>query len=163
MKSLTLLLVGLAAAASGATAASSPHTEPTPMHAAGTFDVKVVPRTSDNAQAEAAGLSRLSLSKSFHGALEATGEGEMLASGDGTRSGAYVAIERVTGTLQGRSGSFVLVHRAVMNQGVPQDWSVAVVPDSGTDALQGLSGAMRITITDGKHFYDFEYALPPES
>lgn len=130
------------------------------MHVSGTFDVKLEPQKNDNPQAEAAGLARLSLEKQYHGALEATGNGEMLASGDGQESGAYVAIESITGSLQGKSGRFVLVHSAVMRHGVPENWSVAVVPDSGTEQLEGLSGTMKITIDEGKHYYDFEYTLP---
>jgi hypothetical protein len=86
----------------------------------------------------------------------------MLAAGDGTQSGAYVAIEKVTGSLQGRIGSFLLVHRALMVKSTPQEWTVVVVPDSGTGALQGISGSMRIEITDGKHFYRFDYTLPTQ-
>ncbi|MEZ0475266.1 DUF3224 domain-containing protein [Luteimonas sp. B3_2_R+30] len=137
-----------------------PATEAATMHATGTFDVKVTPQVADNPPAQASGIGRLSLDKQFHGALEATGQGEMLASGDGAQSGAYVAIEKVTGSLQGRSGSFVLVHSAVLVQGVPQDWTVKVVPDSGTEQLRGLAGAMQITIADGEHSYDFRYSLP---
>lgn len=129
------------------------------MHALGIFEVKVQPQTADNPPAQASGLGRLSLDKLFHGDLEASGQGEMLASGDGTRSGAYVALEKIAGTLHGRSGSFVMVHRALMVRGMPQEWTVAVVPDSGTDALEGLSGSMRIIIADGKHSYDFNYTL----
>jgi hypothetical protein len=134
-------------------------TESIPMHALGTFEVKIQPQTADNPPAQASGLGRLSLDKRFQGDLEATGQGEMLASGDGTKSGAYVAIEKVTGTLHGRSGSFVMVHRALMVQGTPQEWTVVVVPDSGTGALEGLSGSMQIIIAGGKHSYDFNYTL----
>jgi hypothetical protein len=74
-------------------------------------------------------------------------------------SGGYVAMERVTGTLKGRSGSFVLQHSGIMNRGVPQ-LSVAVVPDSGTGQLTGLAGTMTIKIDAGKHSYEFEYTLP---
>ena len=130
------------------------------MHAEGTFDVKVTPQAADNPEAEASGVARLSLSKRFHGELEATGVGEMLASGDGSQSGAYVAIEKVSGSLQGLRGTFVLVHRALMVGGTPQEWSVAVVSDSGSGQLQGLAGSMRITIAEGRHFYDFTYTLP---
>lgn len=130
------------------------------MHAEGTFDVQVTPQAADNPEAEASGLARLSLNKRFHGQLEATGMGEMLASGDGSQSGAYVAIEKVSGSLQGLRGTFVLVHRALMVEGTPQEWSVAVVPDSGSGQLQGLAGSMRITIAGGRHFYDFTYTLP---
>lgn len=74
------------------------------MHATGHFDVKLWPQTADTPQAAASGLGRLSLGKQFHGDLEATGQGEMLATGDGT-SGAYVAMEKVSGTLHGHSGA----------------------------------------------------------
>lgn len=152
---------GMAAAAwLGAAIAARPAPEPTTMHVHGAFDVKVQPQQPDNAQAQAAQLGRLSIDKRYHGALDAIGQGEMLASGDGSQSGAYVAIEKVTGALHSRKGSFVLVHSAVMSNGVPTQWSVAVVPDSGTGQLADLSGTMRITIADGKHFYDFEYSLP---
>lgn len=135
-------------------------TESAMMHASGAFDVKINPQKPDNPEAEAANLSRLSFDKHFHGGLESTSKGEMLATGNGERSGAYVAIEKVSGSLHGRKGSFVLVHRAVMNDGAPQEWSVVVVPDSGTEQLAGLEGAMKITISDGKHYYDFQYTLP---
>jgi hypothetical protein len=130
------------------------------MDASGSFDVKLEQQKIDNPQAQAAGIGRLSLDKQYHGTLAAVGKGEMLATGDGQQSGAYVAIERVTGTLQGRSGSFALVHHAVMKRGVPESWSVTVVPDSGTEQLAGLSGTMKITIDGGKHLYDFHYTLP---
>ncbi|GGD48301.1 hypothetical protein GCM10007235_20200 [Pseudoxanthomonas indica] len=130
-------------------------------HARGTFTVKVQPQTPDNAPARAAsGLSRLSIDKQFSGALDATSGGEMLAAGSADRQdGAYVAVEIVSGSLDGRKGSFAFVHRALMRQGVPQEWTVTVVPGSGTGELVGLEGAMTITITDGRHDYDFEYRL----
>ena len=130
------------------------------MHAQGRFDVKVAPQTPDNPQAQSAGLARLSIDKRFHGPLEATSQGEMLASGDGAQSGAYVALEKVTGALDGRRGIFVLMHSAVMVRGVPQNWSVVVVAASGTEELAGLAGSMTITIADGNHSYDFGYSLP---
>lgn len=130
------------------------------MHASGTFEVKVQPQQADHPAAQGAGLQRLSIDKRFHGALEATSQGEMLASGDGRTSGAYVALEKVTGSLDGREGSFVLMHSAVMVDGTPRDWSVVVVAGSGTDALTGIEGAMRIRIADGRHFYDFDYRVP---
>lgn len=130
------------------------------MHATGHFDVTVTPQTPDNPQARASGLGRLSLDKQFHGDLDAASQGEMLAAGDGTTSGAYVALEKVSGKLHGRSGTFVLVHRALMVDGTPQEWTVAVVPGSGTGELAGLGGAMTITLADGKHGYDLDYILP---
>ncbi len=76
---------------------------------------------------------------------------------DGRR--VYVAIEWVSGTLSGRSGTFALQHSGTMTRGAPQ-LSVTVVPDSGTGELEGLAGAMDIKIEAGKHYYEFEYTLP---
>jgi hypothetical protein len=73
-------------------------------------------------------------------------------------SAGYVAIEKVTGTLQGRSGTFILQHSATMNRGAPQ-LSLNVVPDSGTGQLTGITGSMTIKIENGKHFYGFDYTL----
>jgi hypothetical protein len=123
------------------------------------FDVKLTPQP--RGEHLGSGLDRMSADKQYRGDLDGTGKGEMLAAGTPVKDSAgYVAVERVTGTLQGRSGSFVLLHRGVMDRGA-QHLTITVVPDSGTDQLVGLVGTMGITITDGKHFYDFEYTLPP--
>ena len=131
---------------------------PMPHHATGTFEVKLTPldpafKSEDNS------IGRYSLDKQFHGALEATSKGEML-SGMGTvkGSGGYVAIERVTGTLDGRAGTFILQHNGTMQAGVFH-LNVIVVPDSGTAQLTGLQGTMEIIIKDGKHSYDFSYSF----
>ena len=133
---------------------------PTTQHANGTFEVKIDPQPPDE-KAGGAAIGRMLLDKQFHGDLEATSKGTMLASGTGAKnsSGGYVALEIVTGTLKGHTGTFVLQHSATMNRGVPQ-LSVTVVPDSGTGQLTGLAGKMNIIIADGKHSYDFEYTLP---
>jgi hypothetical protein len=154
-----LVAFTLAASVSAAAPAQTP-TEPATMHATGHFDVKVTSQTPDNPQARASSLGRLSLDKQFHGDLDAASQGEMLAAGDGTTSGAYVALEKVSGKLHGRSGTFVLVHRALMVDGTPQEWTVAVVPGSGTGELAGLAGAMTITLAGGRHGYDLGYTLP---
>ncbi len=129
-------------------------------HINGTFEVKLNAQKPDNQEAASAGLGRMSLDKQFHGALEATSKGEMLSVMTEVKgSGVYVAIERVTGKLNGLSGSFLLHHTGIMTRGEPQ-LSVRVVPDAGTEQLSGLTGRMGIKITEGKHFYDFEYTLP---
>jgi hypothetical protein len=127
-------------------------------HATGTFEVKMTPQASDEKGAGPA-VGRYSLDKHFHGDLEGTSQGEMLAVGTAVEGSAgYVAMEQVTGTLGGRKGTFALQHTGTMTRGAPQ-LSVAVVPDSGTGQLVGLTGRMDIKITDGKHFYDFEYSI----
>jgi hypothetical protein len=129
-------------------------------HANGTFEVKVSPQKPDNPVAESANLGRMSIDKQFHGDLDATSKGEMLSVMGGMKGSAgYVAVERVTGTLHGRSGSFALQHFGVMNRGVPE-LKVIVVPDSGDGRLEGLSGTLAIKIENGKHFYEFDYSLP---
>ncbi len=127
--------------------------------AKGTFEVKMAPQKPDNPQAEKSGVGRMSIDKQFHGDLEATSQGEMLGFMTEVKGSAgYVAMERVTGKLQGRSGSFVLQHNGTMIKGAPQ-MKVVVVPDSGTGELTGISGQMVVTIADGKHSYVFDYSL----
>jgi len=127
-------------------------------YASGTFEVTPTPQ-GQNDQSGNSALSRRSIDKTFHGDLEATSTGEMLAAATAVKGSAgYVAIEQVTGALVGRSGSFTLQHSGTMDRGA-QQLSVSVVPDSGIGQLAGLSGTMMITIVDGKHFYDFEYTL----
>ena len=127
-------------------------------HASGTFEVKMTPQAPDG-KPEDAPVGRMTIDKQFHGDLEATSKGEMLAAMTSVKGSAgYVAMEKVTGTLKGRTGTFVLQHTGTMNRGEPQ-LSVTVVPDSGTGQLAGLSGKMTINIADGKHSYEFDYTL----
>lgn len=121
-------------------------------HARGPFEVKLAPQPTDSP------LGRMSIDKQFHGDIEATSKGEMLASRGELGSGGYVAMEKVTGTLHGKSGSFVLQHSSTMNRGAPTQ-SVTVVPDTGTDQLVGLTGKMVIIIDGKAHSYEFEYEL----
>jgi hypothetical protein len=126
--------------------------------AIGAFEVKLSPREMGDRPAGSP-LGQMAIDKQFHGDLEATSKGEMLTAGTSVKGSAgYVAIERVTGTLHGRSGSFVLEHSGTMTRGAPQ-LTITVVPDSGTDELAGLVGRMTIEIDAGKHSYGFEYTL----
>lgn len=128
--------------------------------ARGTFDVKLAPQTDE--AAKETGFGRMSIDKQFQGDLTAISRGQMLAAITAVKDSAgYVAMERVKGTLHGRSGSFVLQHSSTMSRGVPQQ-SILVVPDSGTDQLVGLTGKMTIIIADKKHSYEFEYSLPEQ-
>lgn len=130
------------------------------MHATGTFDVKVKPQQPDNDDAKAAGLMRLALDKKFHGSLEGESHGEMLALGDDGTNGAYVAVEKISGRLDGREGSFGLVHRALMRDSKTEQWSILVAPGSGTGELAGIDGELTITIAGGVHSYELSYTLP---
>ena len=128
-----------------------------PHHATGSFDVKMTPQKSE----EGSPLARYALDKTYHGPLDGTSRGEMLSAGTAVKNSAgYVAFEQFSGTLDGRTGTFVLQHSATMTRGDGK-LSITVVPDSGTGALDGISGTMAIRIeSGGAHFYDFEYSLP---
>lgn len=127
--------------------------------AEGSFEVNAT-RHPPYDTAEGLVLARTQFSKTFHGDLEATSSVEMLSAGTPTQGSAvYVALEHVSGSLEGRSGHFVLAHYGVMNRGTPS-LRLEVAPDSGTGELTGLSGQMQIDIRDGQHFYRFEYQLP---
>ena len=127
--------------------------------AAGKFDVKLHPQPLADASSDAT-LGRLSIDKQWHGDLAGTSKGEMLSAVTAVKGSAgYVAIERVTATLHGRAGTFVLQHTGTMTRGEPQ-LSVTVVPDSGTGRLTGLTGQLAIKITGSDHSYEFDYTLP---
>ena len=128
------------------------------LHAKGTFEVKMTPE-GEGDKAPGATLGRSTIAKQFHGDLEGTSTATMLtAMTDVKGSAAYVAIERVSGVLNGRRGTFVLQHSGTMTRGA-QQLSVTVVPDSWTGELAGLTGRMTIAITEGQHKYDFEYVI----
>jgi len=128
--------------------------------AKGEFTVKRTMQAWDGPQAEPdPNLGRLWLDKEFHGDLEATSFAMMLSAGGVEKGSAgYVAIEKVTGKLHDRRGSFILQHSGTMNRGNPA-LTVSVVPDSGTEELTGLCGEMKIIITDGRHNYELDYTL----
>ena len=129
--------------------------------ATGRFDVKLHPQPLADTTADAM-LGRLSIDKQWHGDLAGTSNGEMLTAGTAVKGSAgYVAIERVTATLHGQTGSFVLQHTGTMTRGEPQ-LSITVVPDSGTDELTGVTGRLTINIAGGEHSYEFEYTLPSD-
>ena len=127
--------------------------------AKGSFEVKRSAEPAcDMGDGEQAGHFRFD--KTFGGPLDATSVVHMLAVGSPqSGSAGYVAVERITGTLDGRSGAFFCQHYGVMDRG-NASLTLTVVPDSGTDGLAGLSGRMAIDIVDGRHFYTFDYALP---
>jgi Protein of unknown function (DUF3224) len=150
MLALSLLLAPRAHSQSARTAV---------MMARGTFEVQIAPLPGD-AYADAATLGRMTIDKQFSGDLVGAGKGQMLTGmGSVKGSAAYSAIERVTGTLSGKRGSFVLQHTGVMTRG-EQSLLITVVPDSGTDDLSGISGTLRIIIEGKQHSYELEYTLP---
>ena len=160
---LVMAVVSALTAIAGVTQAVNSAKEKTvTTRAAGPFDVKVSPLALEDTT-EGTMLARMSLDKQFHGDLEAASKGEMLSAGTAVKGSAgYVAIERVSGTLNGRRGTFVLQHSGTMTRGEPQ-LTISVVPDSGTGELEGLAGTMTITIADGKHSYEMHYTLGGKS
>jgi hypothetical protein len=152
------------AAAEGAGAVSQQVSEAAPKEGTimqkihGEFEVKLTPQADDSAGET--GIGRMVIDKKFFGDLAGTSQGQMLAAGTAVEGSAgYVALEKVTATLEGRSGTFVLQHSGTLSRGEPL-LTVTVVPDSATGQLAGLAGRMTIEIEDGKHFYGFEFTLP---
>ncbi len=130
------------------------------MQAKGEFEVKLQPLEPFTPGSEGLSLGRLSIDKTFQGDLVAHSQGEMLTAITPVEGSAgYVAIEQVTGALQGRQGTFVLQHFGVMSHGENR-LILEVVPDSGTGQLVNLAGQMKIIIENGQHFYEFDYSLP---
>ena len=128
------------------------------QRASGTFEVKLTPQAP--APGEESSVGRMLLDKQFSGELAGTSAGQMLAfRSELEGSAGYVALERVSGTLHGRQGSFVLQHSGSMDRGAPE-LSIRVVPDSGTGELAGLSGEMDLDQSGGGHAYTFRYTLP---
>ena len=122
--------------------------------------MKITPQATDT-PTEGSPLGRMSIDKQFHGDIEGTSKGEMLTAGTPIKNSAvYVAVERVTGTLHGKTGTFALHHTGIMNRGA-QSLTITVVPDSGTGELTGITGTLSIEIANGKHSYVFDYALQP--
>ena len=127
-----------------------------PRQAKGPFDVTITPQES----AADAPVARMLLYKEFHGDLEAVAHGEMMAAHEPlTGAGVYVAIDRVTGTLDGRSGSFLMAHRGIRNAD-GQSLDIVIVPGSGTGQLAGITGTVGIEIVEKKHFYTVDYTVP---
>lgn len=126
-------------------------------HATGTFEVKLTPQ---NDNSEDKSLGRMTVEKQWHGEVEGMSNGQMLTGGDvKTGSAGYVAMEKFTGSVKGRKGSFILQHSATMTRG-KGNLAITIVPDSGTEELKGITGKLTIKIEGGKHFYDLEYSLP---
>jgi hypothetical protein len=124
--------------------------------ATGPFDVIVTPQEIP----PDAAVARMLLHKEFHGDLEGEAKGEMLAASEAlTGAAVYVAIDRVSGTLHGRSGSFLIAHRGTMNSD-GQKLEIIIVPGSGTGLLAGITGTLGIRIDEKKHFYTIDYELP---
>ena len=130
--------------------------------ASGTFEVKLSPQPADD-YADGVALGRMTIDKQFQGDLQATSKGQMLTGMSSVKGSAgYVAIERVSGVLAGRCGTFVLQHSGIMTRGAPS-LTITVVPDSGTDELAGLAGTMVINVAGGEHSYTFDYTIPAAS
>jgi Protein of unknown function (DUF3224) len=150
MKIVAAILLTLATAASASTPKELPMN-----HATGTFEVKLKPVSAADEP-----VMRMTLDKQFFGDLEASSIGQMMAGGNETNGArVYVALETVTGSLKGKTGSFVLAHRGTMTKDA-QALSVIIVPETGTGELAGIAGELGIDIRDGKHFYTLDYTLP---
>jgi len=161
LTALALLAAGVAPSVAPMSPASTFHlTEPTmTLHARGTFEVQISPLPADD-YADAASMGRMQLDKQFSGDITGTGKGQMLTGmGSVQGSAAYSAIERVSGTVSGKSGNFMLQHTGIMHAG-KQELTITIVPASGTDELTGIAGTFVLTIEGKVHRYDLAYTLP---
>jgi hypothetical protein len=131
-------------------------------HATGTFDVKITPEAQGEAPEGGLPTARMSLAKTFSGGMIGTAQGTMLSAGTPHpgSAGAYVAIDQFHGTVDGRAGGFLLLHRATMDKASKPDMSIVIAPDTGTGALVGIAGTFAIEVKDGVHHYDLAYTLP---
>ncbi|GAB2512095.1 DUF3224 domain-containing protein [Lysobacter humi (ex Lee et al. 2017)] len=126
--------------------------------AKGRFSIQKIPQPMLDLGGDAQAM-HLRFDKQFEGALKATGVVQFMAVGNPSKgSAAYVAVERIDGTLDGRRGSFMTRHPGVMDAGA-MSLDLAVVPQSGNGELEGLRGTMSIDIIDGEHFYTLDYQL----
>jgi hypothetical protein len=128
------------------------------VHAQGTFDIdsELEPPYDE---LEGVVLARATIDKRFAGPLIATSRVHMLGARTPGQGAAYVALERITGALDGRRGSFVVTHVGVIDRGA-SSLTIAIVPDSGTGELAGIAGSMTIEIIDKQHHYGIDYTLP---
>jgi hypothetical protein len=132
------------------------------QHATGTFEVKITPQDSHAGTDGALPTARMALAKTFSGDLTGTAAGTMLSIGTPKpgQAAAYVALDQVTGTLAGKRGGFVLVHRGTMSKAGGGDLDIEIAPDSGTGELTGIAGTLAIEVKAGVHHYDLAYTLP---
>jgi Protein of unknown function (DUF3224) len=130
-------------------------------HAKGTFEVTITPEAQGTDQASGIATARMALAKTFKGDFNGKASGTMLSAGAPKAGSAasYVAIDQVCGTLEGKSGCFVLVHRGILSKSGSQDLELKIATDSGTGALEGIAGSLTITVKDSKHYYDLEYTI----
>ena len=134
-------------------------------HATGTFEVKITPEARGDAPAGGMPTSRMGVAKTFSGGMTGTATGTMLAAGApkaGSAAG-YVAVDQFSGSVDGKAGGFLLLHRGTMTKAGGSDLSVVIAPDSGTGALEGIAGTFDIKIEGGVHRYDLAYTLPARS
>lgn len=155
---LAVAVIGLLVAAGWLAAGNATAQEAAMQHATGTFEVAVTPADPEVKEA-GLGLSRYTLAKTFTGGMSGAGVGQMLAGGPSDEVGAYVALERFVGTVNGRQGAFLMAHRGDMNT-EGYTLSITVVPGSGTGELEGISGDFALVIEGGEHRYDLSYTLP---
>ena len=132
----------------------------TVRHAAGRFEVKLSPEAQTPAPAGGMATGRMALAKTFSGGMAGTATGTMLSAGTPGDAMAYVAIDQFRGSVDGKAGGFLLLHRGTMTKAGGGDLSVVIAPDTGTGALAGIDGTLSIEIRDGVHYYDLAYTLP---
>ena len=153
---------GAAAIATLALSLTAATTAPAVHHATGTFAVTIAPEAQTAARDGALPTARMAMTKTFSGGMTGTATGTMLSAGTpgAGKAAAYVAIDQFSGSVDGKAGGFLLLHRATIDTAGRQDMAIVIAPDTGTGALAGIAGTLAITITGGVHHYDLTYTLP---
>ena len=130
-------------------------------HATGTFEVKITPEAQGTAPEGGLPTARMGLSKTFSGSMQGQATGTMLSAGTpgAGKIAVYVAVDQFTGSVDGRRGGFLLLHRGTMSSAGAK-LSVEIAPDSGTGELAGIAGTLAIDPSGGQHRYDLAYTLP---
>jgi hypothetical protein len=150
----------LAAAAVSIAGTAGAQQGPTVRHATGRFEVKLTPEAKAPAASGGMATGRTALAKTFTGGMAGTATGTMLSAGTPGDAMAYVAIDQFRGTVDGKAGGFLLLHRGTMTRAGGGDLSIVIAPDTGTGALAGIAGTLTIEVKGGVHTYDLAYTLP---
>jgi hypothetical protein len=100
--------------------------------------------------AEGPALTRIHVEESFSGDISGHGVVEFLQAARADGAASFVGIERVTGVVGGREGTFLLQDAGTVQDSIViGDWFV--IPGSGTGKLAGLrgSGGFRANLGEG--------------
>jgi hypothetical protein len=127
-----------------------------PHHAESAYEIKKWDENIYDAGEEGKGLTQCSIRQVYHGDIEGESLNTMLMAPAEGGSSTYVGLERITGTLGGKTGSFIIQYQGAYAGGNP-GFSGVIVAESGTGELHGLKGTASMAAKDGKPTVTLEY------